>query len=154
MKYWFKRNGDLVEGILLLLSFLALVVMWGIAGYMQAVKDYSGEVPTALRVWYIILIVLFLVFYIIGKIVKRYNKKHSKTTIYTHNHAADIIENFENVLYSHDIKVPDECREGDETEGCLYGQTYSDLLDETEICLIEAIKPIDGNYELITDRFE
>lgn len=154
MRKWFREHCDLVEGILLLLSLLALVVMCGIAGYQQAAKDYVGETPVGLRVWYVIVLALFWVFYFAQKIVHHYDKKHNTLKIYTHNIAADLVELFEDVLDRHDIKIPDDDRTGDETEGCLYGQTYSDLLDETEICLIEAIKPIDGNYELITDRFE
>lgn len=46
----------------------------------------------------------------------------------------EICDIFENLLYKHNIMIPDEDREGEEGEACIYGSTYSDLEDQvTEI---------------------
>ena len=39
----------------------------------------------------------------------------------------DIIQVFENVLANHNIVIPDEDREGNEDEACIYGKTYYDI---------------------------
>lgn len=43
--------------------------------------------------------------------------------------AVEILEMFETVLYRNGIQVPDDDRTGDETEACLFGQTYAELED-------------------------
>lgn len=41
-----------------------------------------------------------------------------------------IIDIFEEMLEQKAIFIPDEYRTGDESEACLYGQTYFELLDQ------------------------
>lgn len=43
--------------------------------------------------------------------------------------AIDIISEFENLLYSNNIKIPSDDREGDEEEACIYGTEYYELED-------------------------
>lgn len=75
--------------------------------------------------------------------------------LYTRNEAADIIELFENILDAHNIVIHDDEREGDESEGCLYGTTYSDLLDDVEEALIQiVVKAQDSKTECIVHEFE
>ena len=50
-----------------------------------------------------------------------------------------IIDMFEDVLYKHGIKIPDDDRNGGEDEACLYGMTYANLEDEITNLLYEYI---------------
>ena len=43
--------------------------------------------------------------------------------------AITILELFEDLLEKHNITIPDEDREGDESEARLYGMTYANLED-------------------------
>lgn len=150
MKQWAKKHKEVVGAILLFIVLISMITQFCSLSYGAAVKATTGSLSGfCIALW----AVSFFVYWA-SLIILRAFWRYTKITIYTHNLAADIIENFENVLDRHNIKIPDEFRECDETESCLYGQTYSNLLDETEICLINAINPIEGNFELITDRFE
>ena len=65
--------------------------------------------------------------------------KPQSGTIYTRDEAMLIVEMFEDVLDTYNIKVPspeDDEREPD-NEAKLYGSVYSDLLDNVEESLIE-----------------
>lgn len=44
--------------------------------------------------------------------------------------AITILELFEDLLEKHNITIPDEDREGDESEARLFGMTYANLEDE------------------------
>ena len=44
--------------------------------------------------------------------------------------AIEIIDAFEELLEEHEIYIPDEYREGNPSEACIYGATYGDLQDE------------------------
>lgn len=75
--------------------------------------------------------------------------------IYTRDEAALIVEMFENVLDTYNIKVPspeDDEREPD-NEAKLYGSVYSDLLDNVEASLIELLEKHDEDTEIVTDEF-
>ena len=75
--------------------------------------------------------------------------------IYTRDEAVLIVEMFENVLDSYNIKVPspeDDEREPD-NEAKLYGSVYSDLLDNVEASLIELLEKHDEDTEIVTDEF-
>lgn len=63
--------------------------------------------------------------------------------IYTHNVAADIVDEFEQLLEENEIMIPDEARTDDESEACLYGDTYSALLDAVEEHLLKMLKGTD-----------
>lgn len=76
-------------------------------------------------------------------------------TIYTRDEAVLIVEMFENVLDTYNIKVPspeDDEREPD-NEAKLYGSVYSDLLDNVEASLIELLEKHDEDTEIVTDEF-
>lgn len=63
-------------------------------------------------------------------------------TIYTHNMSADIIECFEEYLDDCGVAIPspdDDEREEDNT-AVLYGEVYSNLLDEVESLIIELLE--------------
>ena len=62
--------------------------------------------------------------------------------IYPRSIAAEIVEEFENILDAHSIYIPDGERTGDESEACLYGDTYSDLIDNVEYHITEALKKL------------
>lgn len=75
--------------------------------------------------------------------------------IYTRDEAVLIVEMFESVLDTYNIKVPspeDDEREPD-NEAKLYGSVYSDLLDNVEASLIELLEKHDENTEIVTDEF-
>lgn len=50
-----------------------------------------------------------------------------------------ILDIFEGMLADKGIMIPDEEREGDEEEGCLYGGTYYDLEDQITELLCDYI---------------
>ena len=50
--------------------------------------------------------------------------------------AIEILDMFEDVLDEHGIMVPDEFREGEESEACLYGATYA-ILEDRIVSLLE-----------------
>ena len=75
--------------------------------------------------------------------------------IYTRDEAVLIVEMFESVLDTYNIKVPspeDDERELD-NEAKLYGSVYSDLLDNVEASLIELLEKHDEDTEIVTDEF-
>ena len=56
--------------------------------------------------------------------------------------AIDIIDEFEELLDRHGIKLPSADREGKEKEACIYGSEYYELEDEiTDILVKEAREP-------------
>lgn len=75
--------------------------------------------------------------------------------IYTRDEAVLIVEMFESVLDTYNIKVPspeDDEREPD-NEAKLYGSVYSDLLDNIEASLIELLEKHNEDTEIVTDEF-
>lgn len=75
--------------------------------------------------------------------------------IYTRDEAVLIVEMFESVLDTYNIKVPspeDDEREPD-NEAKLYGSVHSDLLDNVEASLIELLEKHDEDTEIVTDEF-
>jgi hypothetical protein len=60
--------------------------------------------------------------------------------------SADIAEIFEDLLADNDILIPDEEREGDESEAALYGDTYSEFEDDITEQLVDVISGLrNGN---------
>ena len=77
-----------------------------------------------------------------GEVVFPAMPDEGKEPIYTHDEAALIVEEFENVLEKYGIKLPspeDDERE-ENNEAPLYGSTYSDLLDSVEGTLIDLLE--------------
>lgn len=69
--------------------------------------------------------------------------------IYPRSIAAEIIEEFENILDANDIYIPDEERKGGESEACLYGSTYYGLVDVIEGYITEILKQIKENPGIV-----
>lgn len=59
--------------------------------------------------------------------------------------SADICGLFEELLERHDIFIPDEDREGNEEEACLYGTTYYELEDDVTQILLSLIEKVKKN---------
>lgn len=81
--------------------------------------------------------------------------KPQSGTIYTRDEAMLIVEMFEDVLDTYNIKVPspeDDEREPD-NEAKLYGSVYSDLLDNVEESLIELLYRRKKHTAIVTDEF-
>lgn len=81
--------------------------------------------------------------------------KPQSGTIYTRDEAMLIVEMFEDVLDTYNIKVPspeDDEREPD-NEAKLYGSVYSDLLDNVEESLIELLNRRKKHTAIVTDEF-
>lgn len=53
--------------------------------------------------------------------------------------AIEILDIFENMLDEKGIMIPDEDRNGDEGEACLYGITYANLEDDIVALLNEYV---------------
>lgn len=81
--------------------------------------------------------------------------KPQSGTVYTHDEAMLIVEMFEDVLDTYNIKVPspeDDEREPD-NEAKLYGSVYSDLLDNVEESLIALLNRHKKYTVIVTDEF-
>lgn len=50
-----------------------------------------------------------------------------------------ILNIFEDMLAEKGIQIPDDCREGDEDEACIFGDTYYALEDEITSLLCDYI---------------
>lgn len=82
-------------------------------------------------------------------------RKPQSGAIYTRDEAMLIVEMFENVLDTYNIKVPspeDDEREPD-NEAKLYGSAYSDLLDNVEESLIDLLDRHKKHTVIVTDEF-
>ena len=82
-------------------------------------------------------------------------RKPQSGAIYTRDEAMLIVEMFENVLDTYNIKVPspeDDEREPD-NEAKLYGSVYSDLLDNVEKSLIDLLDRHKKHTVIVTDEF-
>lgn len=78
-----------------------------------------------------------------------------KNKIYTHDEAMLILEMFEDVLADYDIVVPsqeDDDKEPD-NDACLYGSTYSNLLDAVEDKIIEILARHSQSTEVVYGEF-
>ena len=78
------------------------------------------------------------------------------TQIYTHDIAARIVENFENILNEQDITLtsPEDDEKEPDNAARLYGSTYCDLLDATESIVIQTLEQAGVSRDkYITDRF-
>lgn len=76
-------------------------------------------------------------------------------TIYTHDEAALIIENFEDILSQYDIHIPspeDDERDEDNMVG-LYGSVYDDLLSSIEGQLCSILSRCKAGEEIVEDMF-
>ena len=79
----------------------------------------------------------------------------AKDTIYTHDEAARIVEQFENVLARYDIKLPspeDDERDKDNA-AALYGSTYSELHDSIEATLIDLLNRASSGANIVQHVF-
>lgn len=75
--------------------------------------------------------------------------------IYTHDEAAIIVEKFEDLLDTHNVRIPspeDDDRDPD-NEAKLYGSVYSDLLDEIEALIVGLLNRHGEHTIIITDKF-
>lgn len=82
-------------------------------------------------------------------------RKPQSGAIYTRDEAMLIVEMFENVLDTYNIKVPspeDDEQEPD-NEAKLYGSVYSDLLDNVEESLIDLLDRHKKHTVIVTDEF-
>ena len=58
---------------------------------------------------------------------RRTKKRHSRKLEKNKEKAAEIIDRFEDLLAINDIKIPNENREGNDDEACIYGDDYYNL---------------------------
>lgn len=76
--------------------------------------------------------------------------------VYTHDIAAQIVENFENVLEEQNITLtsPEDDEKEPDNAARLYGSTYCDLLDVTEAIIIQTLEQVGVSHDkYITDQF-
>ena len=62
-------------------------------------------------------------------------------------YAAGICDVFEDLLAEHNILIPDENREGEADEACLYGDAYYATEDRIVEILTELLDKVKGNPE-------
>ena len=155
MKNWFKKHSKGIEDAIDILLFIMLCAMCVIAGVMCAAKAYDFTPPIAIPIAYWVMNVLWWLGFIGNLEVKNYNRKKNKRKINTHEAAANIVDEFEELLDVHDITIPDKWREDGEDEARIYGATYDALLENVEAKVIDAIHTVtnEEEVEIISDRF-
>lgn len=67
-------------------------------------------------------------------------------------YANAICDKFEDLLNDHDITIPSEDREGEESEARLYGGVYYDLEDKVTNILVELINIVKENPDIEIDK--
>ena len=155
MKNWFKKHSKGIEDAIDILLFIMLCAMCVIAGVMCAAKAYDFTPPIAIPIAYWVMYILWWLGFIGNLEVKNYNRKKNKRKINTHEAAANIVDEFEELLDVHDITIPDKWREDGEDEARIYGATYDALLENVEAKVIDAIHTVtnEEEVEIISDRF-
>lgn len=76
--------------------------------------------------------------------------------VYTRDIAAQIVENFENVLEEQDVTLtsPEDDEKEPDNAARLYGSVYYDLLDATESIVIQTLEQAGVSRDkYITDQF-
>ena len=63
--------------------------------------------------------------------------------------SADIMNVFEDVLGEHNMKIPDKCREGNEDEAMIYGETYYEMESLVEDLICECTEKIYNTFNRI-----
>lgn len=58
---------------------------------------------------------------------------------------AAICDTVEDILSEYDIKIPDEERNGEENEACLYGRSYDIVADSVQNILQQLVDEIKAN---------
>lgn len=62
--------------------------------------------------------------------------------------ATDIVEMIEDILDRYGIYVPDEDRNGDDGEACLYGMTHARLEDSISFMLSDLVNDVNPDFEV------
>ena len=155
MSRWFNKHRHGFEKACDVILFVMALGGFTISVINTVIKYNTGEASTpSLVVFYAMMAMAFISF-VAGMLLHRYNRKRDRIKLYVHNFAAQLLDNVEDMLEAKKITIPDDAREGDETEARLYGYTYDDLLYKTEISVAALLGMCeDGNFEVITDFFE
>lgn len=155
MKNWFRKHSNGVEIAIHAALFIMICAMCVFMGIMISAVSYKFTPHPSIRAVYWILCVLWWLVYVGFIEVKKYNQKHNRRKIYTHEIAANIVDEFEELLDAHDITLTDKWREGGEEEARMYGETYCILLENVESIVIDAIHTVtdEEEVEIISDIF-
>lgn len=76
--------------------------------------------------------------------VTKIEKIENQSPFTAKHHAQNIIDMFEELLDYHNIYIPDEFREGEEGEACIFGATYGNLEVEIADYITKMILPQEG----------
>lgn len=155
MKNWFKKHSKGIELAMDIIAFVMLCALCVVAGVMCAATSYDFTPHIAIPITYWVLWGLWWLNFVGYIKVKEYNRRHNKRKINTHEVAANIVDEFEELLDVHGITLPDKWREGGEDEARIYGATYDALLENVEAKVIDAIHTVtdEEEVEIISDRF-
>lgn len=69
-------------------------------------------------------------------------------------YSAEICDIFEDLLEKYDITVPDEDREGDESEARLFGMNYAKIEDDITYTLMKLINEIQSGLTITVIKNE
>lgn len=155
MKNWLIKHSNGVEIAMRFSLLVMLCTMCILAGIMLAATSYEFIPHPSIPVAYWVLWILWW-FKLAGLIAfKKYSRKRNELKINTHTIAADIIDEFEILLDTQDITIPDKWREGGEDEARLYGETYNTLLESIESMVVPIIHTVANaeKIEIISGRF-
>lgn len=156
MKKWFKKHRHGVQTMFEVLNLVFLLAELIIGMQRVYMLGKTGTISLNLSIIFWVAYALWFIFFIAWLKMREYNREHDRFKIHTHNIAADIVDEFEEVLDYHNITVPDSEREGGEDEARLYGETYDKLLSNIELRIVAILSACtrEGDIELISDKFE
>lgn len=156
MKKWFRKHRHGIQTALevcVIVAFAIELILALLSAYMLGKTNttpvYSHVLLWVSRILWIILIVAWVR-------LRKYNREHDRRKIYTHNIAAMMVDEFEEILDQYDITIPDEEREGGDDEARIYGTAYDKLLSNVELRVIATLNACcnEEDVELICDKFE
>lgn len=155
IKKWFKKHSNEMEIVVFFMLFVMILIECTLLTIKHTAEFYHIDASPLISVLYWFIFVLW-VSCLAGYIaLKRYNNKHRKRKVNTHIISANIVDEFEELLDTFDITIPDKEREGGKDEARLYGRTYDVLLENVEMRVISAIHEAtdEDKVEIISDRF-
>ena len=155
MKKWFCKHRHGIQTALevfIIVAYTVDLILALLSAYMLGKTNTAIYSPAFLwvsRALWVILLVVWVR-------LRKYNREHDRRKIYTHNIAAMMVDEFEEILDQYDITIPDEEREGGDDEARIYGTTYDKLLSNVELRVVATLNACcnEEDVELICDKFE
>ena len=89
-----------------------------------------------------------------GFISETVRENNGQTEISLYDFSAGVVECLEDMLAEKDIYVPSDDREGEETEGCLYGDAYDTVTDAVRDILLDHLEGCENGFKMVDNEIE